>query len=472
MDCFEALWALLQGRPLPGDTTPQQDGNEPTPLQLLLANALQTQFIDQSNGRTWGASHDVKWDGTNLIVGGLVWPPPAHQPQLLIGSQSTSPSTEVRSILPSRTVEAASVKSPLKPKAVASEKAPTLMENVDLKAAISTRRNTEVSAQMLDSLGDRSDNFSPRGLLPENLQLPGAANVSNRRGQPRNLTLDGPRHREGVAMKDLLFGDPKSTEVVPQPQPIKLSASDRATVKQAPVAWIVGDESLPSNSIHGTGRSMEISEKVSRLVSPRPPLSHQSPRSLPPETKQIQRDNVVVVPSRGRDAASSAPKGIPFNDVYPAEEKLTSGGHAISTESEPIPDATLCLELEPTVVFFTPNCPLRSISLIHDTAPDDISGIRQYNATFAIGSNAKSIHVFKYEGYERRQGVTHGLTGNNDSIFALNEFADVHKGSVYTSDWFCPDDDRFTVARGILASGSNDKSIRLIRYALLFCSVV
>lgn len=450
------MTALLHDLPPPPESAATQPASrgvrkDQTSLQLLIANALQTQFEDQSNNRTAGASREAVWDGSSLVVGGFPWPSTEYQPQLVIDSSQAQPALqEPRSAIPARTVEEVHIRSPTRGKAPALG-APTAHlapSAIDVSAPAERRRNTAVSAQMLDSLGDGTERFSPRGVVSFVPAMQTNNDAPQRSSRPRDLTAESPQLHGGAVMKDLLFGDGHLDEQPKRP----VSQRERASVpvapvsfalnpsgpRQAPVAWVVSD--VPAVDA--------AAKNPSRLSSPRPPLSHQSPRPLPGEA------NAVV-------SSSKQVKGVPFSDVYVVEEK----------ESPDKTEVTSCVDLQPTVVFHSPNCPLRSVSLVHDTKPDLSSESRSYSATFAIGSNAKSVHLFKYEGAKPTRGAVGG-TESSDAIFALNEFVDVHKGSVYTTDWYCPDYNSSSLALGIVASGSNDKSIRLIRYPFMFDRVI
>jgi WD40 repeat protein len=70
------------------------------------------------------------------------------------------------------------------------------------------------------------------------------------------------------------------------------------------------------------------------------------------------------------------------------------------------------------------------------------------STVIAIGSNSKSISLLSYD---HSEGVTSGR------VTIIDELSGVHNGSVYTLDW--SNDSRY------LASGSNDKYIRIISYA-------
>jgi WD40 repeat protein len=65
------------------------------------------------------------------------------------------------------------------------------------------------------------------------------------------------------------------------------------------------------------------------------------------------------------------------------------------------------------------------------------------NITLAVGSNAKSITIVD-------------MTRPFNAISIRHELQGVHRGSIYTSDW--------SRDGQLLASGSNDKTIRVIRF--------
>lgn len=101
------------------------------------------------------------------------------------------------------------------------------------------------------------------------------------------------------------------------------------------------------------------------------------------------------------------------------------------------------------------NTPLRCVAVCHpsenlddslaDTRSRDRNGGVEANLSLAIGSNTKNMTVLT-------------MSRPSNSCHIVTELKDVHKGSIYTCDW--------SRDGNILASGSNDKMIRIIRYAL------
>jgi hypothetical protein len=116
------------------------------------------------------------------------------------------------------------------------------------------------------------------------------------------------------------------------------------------------------------------------------------------------------------------------------------------------------------------SAPLRCLSLLsvpashppHDHLEDSL-GLAQDsnhapNSLIAVGSNSKSIVLLSYD-YSAGGGgggsvSSGGGGGGRGKVTIVDELPNVHNGSVYAVDW--SSDGRY------LASGSNDKSIRII----------
>lgn len=96
--------------------------------------------------------------------------------------------------------------------------------------------------------------------------------------------------------------------------------------------------------------------------------------------------------------------------------------------------------------------PLRCVSWMEQSEDDESRDISPYSAfTFAVGSNAKSLKVSQlvttYESGRYNKGVS--------ELEVKSEWANVHTGSVYCCDW--------SPSQQLMASGSNDKSLRICK---------
>ena len=489
LECYEAVAALLYHLAPPPDSTTTKAAakglrNTQAPLQKFIATALQSQFADQTQKLRGVGAHEVTWNGTDLVVDGVASQQETLPAQLVV--ETTENKKDPDTVIPARTIETVHIKSP-KTKPLASTARPLLTtvstDGNDIVDRPPSKRNTEVSSHMLDSLGDHSVNFSPRGQQAPSHPAVIVADIPQNRGsRPRNLAGESPRLNEGHAMKNLLFGDrndsqkddraPHASAAAQQPPQKEVSdlTYNNNKVRQPPVAWVVGEADPAEHS-----RNSRVSGEVKPPADKPTPLFHENPRpihpqyetDIPPVSEESRYNQ-----SRNGTSKPPTPKGVPFGDVYIVQNKksprhIHSDAEVFVHEAEEIQPHPV---RQPTVVYNSPNCPLRSVSLISDTRPNLSSDSRKFSATFAVGSNAKSIHIFKYEG-SRHLHNSGRESEHDDSVLALNEFVDVHKGSVYTTDWYSAGHDSFALANGIIASGSNDKSIRLIRYRAVLVSI-
>ena len=187
---------------------------------------------------------------------------------------------------------------------------------------------------------------------------------------------------------------------------------------------------LPTNLQNGDLLRLEQSEKYLRQQSQSRHSDEHSFGSKSTTSGVDRRDHSVA----GRNDASGR---------FPRWGQLPIG------QSTPI--APVCVHRD--------SAPLRCISLVPSTPRqetlDDSLGLPQPPLTveptiIAIGSNSKSISLVSYD---HSEGVTFGR------VTIIDELTGVHNGSVYTLDW--SNDSRY------LASGSNDKNIRIISYVHL-----
>ena len=108
-------------------------------------------------------------------------------------------------------------------------------------------------------------------------------------------------------------------------------------------------------------------------------------------------------------------------------------------------------------VLYHAECPLRCVCLFGDQIESNPKRTSQKtqqatssSIVFAVGSNEKSVKVSRVA--SRPQG--------RPPIFeVMSEFTDIHRGSVYAVDWRSSPE-----GPGLLATASNDKAIRIIRY--------
>ena len=108
-------------------------------------------------------------------------------------------------------------------------------------------------------------------------------------------------------------------------------------------------------------------------------------------------------------------------------------------------------------VLYHAECPLRCVCLFGDQIEPNPKRTGQKtlqapssSLVFAVGSNEKSVKVSR---------VASRPQGRPPFFEVISEFTDIHRGSVYAVDWRSSPE-----GPGLLATASNDKAIRIIRY--------
>jgi hypothetical protein len=127
------------------------------------------------------------------------------------------------------------------------------------------------------------------------------------------------------------------------------------------------------------------------------------------------------------------------HELTKATANASSNGGGVTVE--PLPREP---ELLSPTTLFESDCPLRCvvplIELSESRAPSSSASASFSCDSVAVGSNSKSVHIVPVK--------SEGSSGGNT-------FAGVHNGSIYAMDW--------SYALGTLVTGSNDKTLRLIK---------
>ena len=104
------------------------------------------------------------------------------------------------------------------------------------------------------------------------------------------------------------------------------------------------------------------------------------------------------------------------------------------------------------------DCPLRCVLAMGEDLDRGKSDSGNERRLLVVGSNDKSVKVLAY-------GEQHDVANDaNDSVEVVRVFNDVHRGSVYAMD--CVHNGTRGDELSLLATASNDKAIRLIKYVV------
>jgi hypothetical protein len=297
------------------------------------------------------------------------------------------------------------------------------------------KRNTEESVQLLDSFGLIADNKPIDKVIDDRFKDIKSSSELTRNERFRDLS-----------------GRPPATiapATPPKPVPEVPNAPVPQLPRQPPVAWVVGTDPEPPTTVQDLSK-----DNIQNLTPPvrNPTISAPSAASsiMPAVETKMGNSDPSMNDEATQVSVSSNRSGVTTVDRrIPAPHKHQPLANAPPTKA---------ISKQPIIIFETPNCPLRSISIVSSELDFQASrrGGNKEKVILGIGSNGKKIHLLQYDLPLDKAGL--------GSVTPINEFLDVHKGSVYATDWYCNRDDM--LGGGILASGSNDKLIRVLRLAI------
>lgn len=145
----------------------------------------------------------------------------------------------------------------------------------------------------------------------------------------------------------------------------------------------------------------------------------------------------------------------PPKSIVPKQRRDSTG--SIGSKQEVVSDTKepqqQVGEMQSTLVFES-QCPLRCVCVLKDSTEGQAPSSSSW--MFALGSNDKSVKVAR---------VTDMPLNQHPSVEILREFSDVHRGSIYAMDWSCNINGHGLGqgGAGLLATASNDKSVRILK---------
>ncbi|KAJ1396815.1 hypothetical protein B484DRAFT_407203 [Ochromonadaceae sp. CCMP2298] len=223
----------------------------------------------------------------------------------------------------------------------------------------------------------------------------------------RQLEADDARERERAGSRGRSRSSSRasaSSSAIPAPRP---TSAHRARVGMGGVGG-GGEEvrrSQSSGGVRRSGERLSVGGKAPAPGAPGAPVA----RGARPHNEE------TGLGERGRGMG-----GMDLSRAHPAEPPQEQ-------EREQVREQVLRPRL-----LYESKCPLRCASLLYSS---------EGRTTLAVGSNGKTVHVLSYGGLGGAGAVVE------------RDLANIHKGSVYALDW--------NPELGLIASGSNDKSIRL-----------
>ena len=150
-----------------------------------------------------------------------------------------------------------------------------------------------------------------------------------------------------------------------------------------------------------------------------------------------------------RDTVTSIGSGV-------VPDRVDEGRRSDKSPSKPVLAKDRKVDIDFSVLYQT-DCPLRCVCLLADQRdremqPSSSSSPSSSSWKFAVGSNDKSVKIARVSRTSSPQGTTTEV---------VKDFLEVHRGSIYAIDWRTSFDGQ---GQGLLATASNDKVIRILKY--------
>lgn len=234
-----------------------------------------------------------------------------------------------------------------------------------------------------------------------------------------------------------------------------------------PVSWTVDGDSKKKGGSPGDIDLLKVNRRATMLQTKSPRMSSSSQRdrqsfnevSSGKDMDHIS-SNVRAPPSpSGQHSASASVTAANRNrrdtvtNVVGAKAGEVRHGDLLSPRAQSDSRTTLM----DSSVLYQAECPLRCVCIFGDQMDSNPKKAAQRtqqpsssSIVFAVGSNEKSVRVSR---------VAKNTQGRPPSFEIISEFPEIHRGSVYAVDWRSSPD-----GPGLIATASNDKAIRIIRY--------
>lgn len=236
-----------------------------------------------------------------------------------------------------------------------------------------------------------------------------------------------------------------------------------------PVSWTVDGDSKKKGGSPGDSDLLKVNRRATMLQTKSPRMSSTSQRdrqifnevSSGKDMDHISSDVRAPPTPSGQQSASASITAANRNrrdtvtNVVGAKAGEVRLGDLLSPRAQSDSRTTLM----DSALLYQAECPLRCVCIFGDQMD---SNPKKYSAAqstqqpssssiiFAVGSNEKSVRVSRVAKNHQNRPPTFEI---------ISEFPEIHRGSVYAVDWRSSPD-----GPGLLATASNDKAIRIIRY--------
>ncbi len=256
------------------------------------------------------------------------------------------------------------------------------------------------------------------------------------------------------------YSNPTTTTTTPQPVAAQAPTSGREREKARPVSWTVdlGDATpLTSEEVkqpppHIRRRMQELSASRDEGVPDVIASSKAEEKALTSRSKSQQR----LTKQESESARETAPP--PSSSSIPSKVTDVISPKKSRVVTPPKTSVPSPVSYVTPFLLFQTDCPIRCAVQMTSPASSSSSSV-----TIAIGSNAKNLHILSYvRPPPLPSSSAGGAVDYTTSVRMERTIENSHKGSIYTMDYY-PTDPTHSLNGGILATGSNDKLVKLWR---------
>lgn len=243
------------------------------------------------------------------------------------------------------------------------------------------------------------------------------------------------------------------------------------SVVAPPVSWTVDGDSKKKGGSPGDSDLLKVNRRATMLQTKSPRMSSSSQRdrqsfnevSSGKDMDHISSDVRAPPTPSGQQSASASITAANRNrrDTVTNVVGAKAGEVRLGDLLSPRAQSDSRTPLMDSAVLYQAECPLRCVCIFGDqmdSNPKKNSAAQRTqqpsssSIVFAVGSNEKSVRVSR---------VAKSHQNRPPSFEIISEFPEIHRGSVYAVDWRSSPD-----GPGLLATASNDKAIRMIRYVI------
>lgn len=289
-------------------------------------------------------------------------------------------------------------------------------------------------------------------------------------------------------VKDVDFSEAKVSHVIEQPRtrPTSATASPSPVPATQPNTNPTTTPQPVAAQAPTSGREREKARPVSWTVDlgDATPLTSEEVKQPPPHIRRRMQELSASRDEGVPDVIASKAEEKPLTSRSKSQQRLTKQESESARETPPTPSSSSIPSKVADVIspkksravtppktsapspvsyvtpflLFQTDCPIRCAVQMTSPASSSSSSV-----TIAIGSNAKNLHILSYvRPPPLPSSSAGGAVDYTTSVRTERTIENSHKGSIYTMDYY-PTDPTYSLSGGILATGSNDKLVKLWR---------